>query len=271
MQRVSLILSLALLETAGAAQARPMKAEDVTKEILIEAPSISPDGDAVVYSASSSDMDRDERISHIWLAKWDGSGARQLTAREGESEETPKFSPDGQWIGFISSRDGAKRIAGKDTDDDEDRTARLWLLPAGGGEAQALEGIKGSVEDFAWSPDSRFLALIIQDPEDKPEKDADGHDIPKPIVIDRYHFKMDGVGYLGKQRKRLFLYDLAKKTAVRMTVGDYDEYLPSWSPDGTLLASGGSAGTVDVWQVRPAAPTSSEEALVSADPILAGV
>ncbi|RZA19968.1 MAG: S9 family peptidase, partial [Proteobacteria bacterium] len=118
----------------------------------------------------------------------------------------------------------------------KERIKQLWLMPLNGGEARALTGITGSVADFAFSPDGKSLALIVSDKPPEAEKDADGEDKPRPIVIDRYHFKSDGIGYLGKERDRLWLYDLASGTAKRLANGDYDEALPAWSPDSTRVA-----------------------------------
>ena len=218
------LASVSLFVVANVADARPAAPEDVIKEVDVRSPDISPSGDAVVYQVSTTDAVNDSNESHVWISKWDGSGERQLTGREGESESSPKFSPDGKQVAFISSRA------------DEDEESRLWLLPMDGGEAQAVTNIEGSVEDFAWSPSGKFLALIVSDKQPEPKKDAKGEEIPPPIVIDRYHFKVDGVGYLGKERSRLFLYDIAKGTAARLTDGNYDESLPSWSPNSTSIA-----------------------------------
>ena len=51
------------------------------------------------------------------------------------------------------------------------------------------------------------MVLVVADPD--PEKDADEGDskktrkTKKPIVIDRFQFKLDVEGYLGKRRKHL--------------------------------------------------------------------
>jgi len=141
-----------------------------------------------------------------------------------------------------------------------------------GGEGQPLAGLSGSVVDYAWSPDSKAIALVIEDPDPdraanaaaeavipsparpgvppppgappsdtaaSPGPQGGGGDKdrpPKPIVIDRFQFKEDIDGYLGKKRQRLFLYDLATHKAHRLTTGDFAEALPAWSPDGKRIA-----------------------------------
>ena len=223
------VLAACLATTAFAtpAFARTVDYEDLLRVQNVSSPDISPDGTRIVYTVSTVDAEADKVSTHIWLAQWDGSGSRQLTSRAGESESTPRFSPDGSVIAFISSR------AAEDPEA-EDVPDRLWFLPLAGGEAYPLPGIEGSVSDYAFSPDGKSLALIVQDP--KPKREGKDKDRPQPIVIDRYRFKQDGTGFLDNRRERLFLYDIASGKAQRLTDGDYDEALPAFSPDGRRIA-----------------------------------
>ncbi len=88
------------------------------------------------------------------------------------------------------------------------------------------------MDDFTFSPDGTRIALISKDP----DPDAADAKFPKPIVIDRFRFKEDVTGLLTNRFKRLYLFSLSDRTAIRLTTGDYDEALPAFSPDGTALA-----------------------------------
>jgi len=75
---------------------------------------------------------------------------------------------------------------------------------------------------------------VIDDPEGEP--DSTKAKAPKPIVLDRYHFKQDVRGYLGDKHSHLYLFDVATKKLDTLTTGKYDETNPSWSPDGKTIA-----------------------------------
>jgi dipeptidyl aminopeptidase/acylaminoacyl peptidase len=221
-----LLLATSALLWVGAAEARPLAVGDLDKLRTVSSPAIDPTGNWVAYEVKSVDAKADKSFSHLWMTSWDGSRTVQLTNREKESESVPRWSPDGHYLAFISSR--------TDKHDDD----QLWLLDRTGGEARAVTKLEGGMVDFAWSPSSREIALIVldKDPyaEDPDAKEEDKK--PKPIVVDRYQFKRDIDGYLGTRRQRLMVLDIATGQIRRLTTGDYDEYFPAWSPDGSRIA-----------------------------------
>ena len=196
---------------------------------------ISPDGEWLAYSVGTTNVDKDESSSDLFMVNWDGSTRIQLTHTEDSSESSPRFSPDGKYLAFIAARTDGK----SEESDDPKAESQIWLLNRAGGEAQRLTEMPGGVSGFEWSPDSSRVVIVSYDPEEKPEKDADedgpSHDTPKPIVIDRYHFKQDRLGYLGNRYQRLYLLDLATKEVALLTPGAFDSTEPAWGPDSDII------------------------------------
>jgi dipeptidyl aminopeptidase/acylaminoacyl peptidase len=221
-----LVVPLGSLSTLGAAEKRPMAFADVAALKDVSDARVSPEGDWVAYVVRTADVEEDKVAGDIWMASWDGSRTLQLTHTK-DSESMPRFSPDGAYLSFAASRGGEKE------------KRQVWLLSRAGGEARKLTDFPGGVSDYVWSPDGKRLAVIASDPdpdEDTEEETSKKKKTAKPIVIDRYQFKEDRTGYLKRLRDHLYLFDVEAKTFELLTPGDYDEALPSWSPDGALLA-----------------------------------
>ncbi len=223
---------LAAASITPASEPRLLTLDDLSQIREVSQPAISPDGGWVAYTVRTVDTAADKRTTDIWMASWDGAQTHQLTFTK-QSESSPRFSPDGKYLAFLSGR-------GADPEVDQ-----VWLMSCAGGEARRLTDFKGDVLDYVWSPDGGRLALIVEDPDpDELDRAAtkDDEKPPRPIVIDRFQFKQDEEGYLRRERAHLYLFDVETSKAAPLTPGGFNEALPAWSPDGSSIVFAGKRG-----------------------------
>lgn len=185
------------------------------KTKALATPRVSPNGKWVVYSVSNAVMtaDKSEFVSQIWLGDLNTKENVQLTFAD-KSSVNPKWSPDGNWIAFTSTR--------------KDNKSNLYLLRVGGGEAEMITDVKSGVGDFDWSPDGKWFVFSMTDPksddEDKNDKGRNDYRwIDENIKMARLYVMPAWKDANGKRDPR-------KLTAENRHVTGFN-----WSPDGKSI------------------------------------
>ncbi|MEO6486425.1 MAG: hypothetical protein ABIO78_00620 [Thermoanaerobaculia bacterium] len=148
MTRVVVVVLMSIF--AGAIAGAPLTVEDYATMATPQDPQLSPDGKRVAYVLSRADLEKSAYDTDVWLVDADGTRNRQLTRGE-KSDSSPRWSPDGKTIAFLSDRSGATAI---------------YLLPLDGGEAVKLTSESTPVRAFEWSPDGRSMAFLRTDDQD---------------------------------------------------------------------------------------------------------
>jgi len=192
----------------------------------ISSPAISANGKLVAYTVSSPLMDgeKSEFLTHIWVAATNGSMNRQFTFGD-KSCSNVRFSPDNMYISFTSSRDG------KD---------QLYIMFTDGGEAEKITTQKNDVGAYAWSPDSRSIAFLMQDTLTAKEE-LDNKEKRDMKVVDDYKNSHLYVVSLKKDIE-------SKYTVKRLTSGEFHVTDINWSPDSRTIAfSHQQSPSADIW------------------------
>jgi dipeptidyl aminopeptidase/acylaminoacyl peptidase len=172
---------------------------------------ISPDGQNVAFSVTSTDWKENAYNTEIWLAR-KGATPFQLTRTPKGSSTSPQWSPDNKWIAFLSDR-GNK--------------SQLYLISADGGEAFPLTKEEEGITGFAWNPNGKEIAFTKNDTDSKAVK----------ATKDRFGaFSEEGKEYKLTHCWLIpvTLDSLAHPT--RLTEGNYTVTGLRWSPDGKQIA-----------------------------------
>jgi dipeptidyl aminopeptidase/acylaminoacyl peptidase len=198
---------------------RGMTADDLFRIPWLGECDLSPDGKLVAFPVTRMDRDEDTYRSAVWMVRTNGSREpRRFTAGE-KRDSSPRFSPDGKWLAFLSERG--------------DEKPQLYVMPVDGGEGRCLTNLPFGAAYPVWSPDSSRIALAARTgtPPDKDTKKA------RPYRrITSMKYKLNGEGFVYDRRRHIFVVEVASGDCRQITDGDYEDSQPCWSPDGREIA-----------------------------------
>ena len=192
-------------ETASGAL-KPLTAQQAINTHGINDLHFSPDGSRVAMTVSEPPKGT-TRLTHIWMLTVATKELRQFTASS-KSEDSPRWSPDGKKLAFLSDREDSRQI---------------YTLTMDGGEALPLTKGKNGVQSFAWSPDGKQIAYLAQEPktdeQEKKEKDKDD-----ARVEDK-----------DERHARVWILDVDSGKSRQVTSGKWRIGEIEWMPDGSRL------------------------------------
>ena len=237
-------------------------AEDFIQLKNISSPHISPDGKRCVYVLQTIDEGTNSYKSNIWMSPSNGEALpRQFTS--GDKDSSPKWSPDGKYLAFLSGRNDKNKAPEKKTG------SQLFIIPVNGGEAIQTTNFPHGVKYFEWHPEKTsfvvLTAISSKEIEEMKEKrpsfilnpnEAEAFDAKKksekslksdPNQIKRMFYRQ--LNYYNEDRiDRLFLIDLMDNLSeyefnptLISTTDDY--YSPAiWMNNGEYLITSRPVG-----------------------------
>ncbi len=204
---ISTIFATFLLAGTVLAQ-HPITPEDVLSIREVRELQISPDGKQVAFRVrepADPKLPQSPRVTNIWIVSTDGKKSPHPLLPNLKNANTPRWSPDGRWLAFLS-------------DHEKPGTVQVYLVRSDGVAAERLTSVPGGVESFAWSPDSTMIAFVARDqPAIKEGADA--------IEVDR-DFRYS----------RLWIAKVSDHQAVQITKQDFEINEFAWSPAGDEIA-----------------------------------
>lgn len=170
---------------------------------------ISNDGKYVAYVVREAIMEekKSEYLSQIWVNNLATNENFQYTFNL-KSSISPKFSPDGKKIAFLSSRSGKNQI---------------WVMNTLGGEAKKLTDEKKGIRSIKWSPDGKKISFLKNDNDTEEEKKSKENKTDV-ILVDK-NFKYS----------HIYTYNFDEDSVFQITNGDFSVNNFDYSPDGKKI------------------------------------
>src|SRR5437773_5188542 len=205
-------ISLFVLAAFGFGQDHRFTIDDLLKVRRVSDLQGSPKGDLVAFPITDVDRVANKGTTQIYVVPLSGGETRQLTNDE-HSSASPRWSPDGEKLAFVSARDGEDQI---------------WTIDVSSGALKKITSISTGAGDPVWSPDGNWIAFVSDvypeckdDACNKRIADQRAQSKVKPHVTDRLlyrHWKSwkDGM------RTHIFVVSTQGGEARDLTPGDYD-------------------------------------------------
>ena len=189
-------------------------------------PTISPNGEQILYSRSWINLIDDKRETDLWIMNKNGSTNRFFL-----NGSNGKWSPDGSKIAFIKKG--------------EPNGTQIFIKYLGvEGEPTQITKLDKSPSSMEWSPDGKFIAFLMHvsseaalDPIGVPERPKGATWTKGPQVIDQVDYSQDRVGFLERGFRQIFVVPSEGGTARQITFGEFDDISGgiSWLKDSESI------------------------------------
>ncbi|MGA9528960.1 MAG: S9 family peptidase [Terriglobales bacterium] len=158
---------------SAAQDAKPkLTFDEFFNSVAFDSVKLSPDGNSVLIATETADWDQQIYRKDLWLYRISGTSGTLVQLTESGRDKDPAWSPDGQWIAFLSERKAASAKSDDSAGDDSDKEiAQLYLISPNGGEAFPLTTSGEEVHSFAWAADSKSIYFSTRQPWSKEQTD----------------------------------------------------------------------------------------------------
>ncbi|MHA2248795.1 MAG: S9 family peptidase [Candidatus Kariarchaeaceae archaeon] len=175
--------------------------------------------------------------SHIKIYNREAKKIKQFTTGS-KRDYSPRFSPNGEKLAFISTRN---------------EKPQLYIMDVQGGEGLKITKLKDGIDGLQWSPDSSkiaFIAKINPDLAEEEEEDLltkfdknmkkakekeDKRKKSDPMVVTKIKYR-ETTSYLDEEKfVHIFIYDMDSKDLKRISDGKFNYSAVSWISNDSVV------------------------------------
>src|SRR6266536_764949 len=219
---LTITLPASLTPHPGFSQRRAITFEDFIAVKAVSDPQLSPDGRWVAYAVATPSLTDNRNVSRIWLAEVATGANRQITQGPG-SDRSPRWSPDGRTLAFLSTRQNG---------------AQVWVLDVTGGEARRVSNLPEGAGELTWLPDGKGF-LVVGDVKWPPQQEIDRRngDYPTDARLWTELLWRHWDEFRAGRRQHVFRVDLAGGEPKDLTPVDHDVPAIATGGDGDVAVS----------------------------------
>jgi Tol biopolymer transport system component len=211
MKRFVIVLTITLLSLASAVHAQPggrFTIEELLKVRRVGDAQLSPDGRNIAFTIGDVNFDANRIVTHIYVMPAGGGNIKQLT-REDSSASSPRWSPDGKKIAYVTG-------------------SQVWLMDDDGDDQEQVTKISTGASGPVWSPDGKSIAFTsdvypdcTNDDCNRRKDEAAEKSKVKALVTDRLLFRHWNE-LRNLKRTHTFVISSKGGDARDLTPGDFD-------------------------------------------------
>ncbi|MEW6412245.1 MAG: S9 family peptidase [Candidatus Zixiibacteriota bacterium] len=207
--------------TRKAPKKRIIGAEDLYNLRIPTSVSFSPDETRIAYTVERMDKEKKKYFSNIFVYDLKKKTTQQFTFGD-HNDGGAVWSPDSSRIAFVSTRD---------------KKTGIYIMPVAGGAEKKVIELDGSITNLNWSPNATRLIFCLRYNDSHFIEDEDEKKKP-PVYrhITRLWYRLDGSGFLPKDRFQVYSLEVASGKLTKLTKGNRDNTQVTVSADGRWIA-----------------------------------
>lgn len=208
------------------AEKRIIKAEDLYQLKSVADPQLAVNGIDCVYVETTMLEKENKYAANLYYINVEEKTKPVQWTFGKHRNHSPRWSPDGKKLAFVSDRNGKGQI---------------FVMNKEGGEARQLTNCPNGASNPVWSPDGMRIAfnttLKKEDALSQESKNEEKKEEKlEPLAVNKMMYKSDATGFWNGSYQQVAVVHLYTEEVELLTTGEHHYQLQSWSPNGNEIA-----------------------------------